>query len=232
MKQTQATAATAPLWIVIGDLHGDAGRIARIPELEQAQGVIISGDLSRQGGLASARQVVETIWQYNPTVLAQIGNLDRPEVDNWLEQQGINLHNKVRELTPKVAVIGLGGSVFTPLGTPSEFPESCYAGWLTKLDQQAGAYEFVVLISHNPPYDTVCDRLHNGVHVGSRALRDYLEERQPQACICGHIHEARGSQLLGRTIVANPGAFAAGGYVVLRLGEHLEVDLRRLEADI
>lgn len=217
-------------WVVVGDVHGDGDALARIPELPGASGLIISGDLTRQGSVAQARSVIEAAQAVNPVVLAQIGNMDGPEVDDWLEGQGINLHCKVRELAPHVAVMGVGGSTFTPFGTPSEFPEARFAEWLEELAHRAREYRSLVLIAHNPPRDTVCDRTGTGIHAGSSAVREFLEEHQPAVCLCGHIHEARGSQLLGRTMVVNPGSLTAGGYALLRLADDIRVSLHRLEA--
>lgn len=73
-----------------------------------------------------------------------------------------------------------------------------------------------MLVSHNPPKDTACDVIPGDVHVGSTAVREFLEEAQPDICLCGHIHEARAVDRVGRTVVVNPGALAQGGYVLLR----------------
>ncbi len=223
--------APSQCWVVLGDIHGDVARLAAIPELAGADGVMITGDLTRLGGAASARAVIEAVEAINPVVLAQIGNMDRPEVDDWLEDEGINLHRKVRELAPGIAVMGVGGSTFTPFGTPSEFPEARFAEWLESLAGRAADYAAVVLVTHNPPYDTACDCSGGGAHVGSRAVREFIEEHQPDVCLCGHIHESRGEQRIGRTVVANPGAFGAGGYALLRLENGaVTVALRGLEA--
>ena len=218
------------LWIVLGDIHGCIRRVRDIPELEQAAGVIITGDLTTLGGVAAARTVIEAFQAVNPVILAQIGNMDRAEVNDWLEERGINLHRSVRELGPDLALLGVGGSTFSPFGTPSEFPEARFSEWLEDLARRAGSYRELVLAAHNPPYNTVCDRIDGGRHVGSTAIRDFIEEYQPAVCLCGHIHESAGIQRVGRTIVANPGAFSAGGYALLTLARSgIKVALRRLE---
>ena len=217
-------------WIVLGDIHGRIHRAREIPELTQANGVLLTGDLTTLGGANAARTVIEAFRAVHPMVLAQIGNMDRAEADDWLENEGINLHRKVRELGPEVALLGVGGSTFTPLGTPSEFPEARFSEWLEELARQSGGHRDWILISHNPPYNTVCDRTHGGIHVGSTAVRDFIEEHQPSLCVCGHIHESAGVQKLGRTIVANPGPFSLGCYALLTLDEAgIRVTLRRLD---
>jgi len=215
------TASSAPLsrpyWLVIGDIHGQHGRLPEIPELAGARGILVSGDLTLDGGIDHAEAVISQLSGCAGTVLAQFGNMDRPEIDGWLREQGRNLHDEVRELAPHVAVIGVGASVLTPFGTPSEYPESWYAEKLEGMWRAARNYEHVILISHNPPADTICDALENGMHVGSKAVRAFIEQAQPALCFCGHIHEAKGVDRIGRTVIINTGPLSAGGYGLLSL---------------
>jgi hypothetical protein len=71
-----------------------------------------------------------------------------------------------------------------------------------------------ILVSHSPPHGTACDMIHTRVHVGSRALRRYIEVRRPPLVLSGHIHESPRvtssyRDLLGGTLVVNPGQFGA-----------------------
>lgn len=217
------------LWIAVGDIHDETARFAQIPELPQADGIIVTGDLTITGGVKQAELVMEALRDHEIPVWAQIGNMDRPEVDAWLSEKGWNLHTVTRELTPEIAVFGVGASTFTPFGTPSEYPESAFAAWLEAAWQRARLYPHTVLVSHNPPKGTACDVIPGGVHVGSTAVREFLEDAQPDICLCGHIHEARAVDRVGRTVVVNPGTLAAGGYVVLRSNSgQLSAELRVL----
>ena len=217
------------VWVVLGDIHGCIRRAGNIPELEYAAGVILTGDLTTLGGVAAARTVIEAFQAVHPVILAQIGNMDRAEVNDWLEAKGINLHRNVRELSPEVALLGVGGSTFSPFGTPSEFPEARFSEWLEDLARRASHYRELVLVAHTPPYNTVCDRTDGGLHVGSTAIRDFIEEYQPAACLCGHIHESAGIQRVGRTLVVNPGSFSTGAYALFTLDESgVRATLRRL----
>ncbi len=67
-----------------------------------------------------------------------------------------------------------------------------------------------VAVVHCPPYGTVCDLLLNREHIGSRALRRWIERHQPLLTLHGHIHESpwvSGAfcQRLGATTVVNGG---------------------------
>lgn len=69
-----------------------------------------------------------------------------------------------------------------------------------------------VLALHSPPHGTRCDVTHAGRHVGSRAIRAFLERHRPPLALSGHIHESprvsgAWRDRLGDTVVVNPGQF-------------------------
>lgn len=204
-----------PYWIAFGDIHDDFGRIGEIPELSGALGVIITGDITFAGGSQKAATVLDAIRAKNPVILAQIGNMDKPEVTVWLEEKGINLHCRTKELFPGVTAMGVGGSNPSPFDTPSEFTEEEIAAFLEETAKKTVTGNRLVLIAHSPPFSTSCDRLTNGMSVGSTAVRDFIEKHQPDCCICGHIHESRATDTIGATTIINPGPLAVGGYVLL-----------------
>lgn len=206
-------------WIAIGDIHNSSAALKGIDGLGGATGVIISGDLTFAGGTAAAQKVLDAVSNEAALVAAQIGNMDKPEVSALLREKNINLHGAAVRLHPGLTAIGVGGSNKTPFNTPSEFSEEEIAAFLEEALAQAGEYEKLILVAHAPPLNTTCDRLSNGAHAGSRAVREFIERVQPDLCICGHIHEARGMDIIGNTPVINPGAFSDGGYVKISLKE-------------
>ena len=218
--------ATSEYWIAFGDIHDDLSRLDDIPELAGAEGIIITGDITLGGGVKQAARMLLATAERVPKMYAQIGNMDRGEITTWLEERGWNLHGRGRGLFPGVMAIGVGCSPFTPFGTPSEHPESRLYEWMAAglAEIREGSFNTyreaegprLVLVSHTPPIDTACDRLTNGVAVGSTAVREFIEEYQPDLCLCGHIHESRGEDRIGRTQVINPGTLGAGGYVIVR----------------
>lgn len=69
-----------------------------------------------------------------------------------------------------------------------------------------------LLVSHSPPRDTACDAIRAGIHVGSRALRRFVERDRPSLVLSGHIHESprvTGAfrDVVGPTVVVNAGQF-------------------------
>jgi Icc-related predicted phosphoesterase len=84
------------------------------------------------------------------------------------------------------------------------------AGALDDLAALAGPDTIYVL--HSPPRDTRCDLIGARLHVGSRAIRAFIESRQPPLVLSGHIHESprvsgAWRDTIGRTVVVNPGQF-------------------------
>ena len=101
-----------------------------------------------------------------------------------------------------VRFAGLGYSTMTPFDTPGEYGEDEIAERLEKF----AAWKPQVLICHSPPLDTPLDRIKEGLHGGSRAVREFIEKHQPEYFFCGHIHEAEGVVIqMGATRAMNVG---------------------------
>lgn len=71
-----------------------------------------------------------------------------------------------------------------------------------------------VFVLHSPPRDTRCDMTASRQHVGSRAIRSFIEKQTPPLVLGGHIHESpRVStsyrDAIGPTVVVNPGQFGS-----------------------
>ena len=103
-------------------------------------------------------------------------------------------------------------------------PQTEYQAWLVSeaevsrnlnwLRELVGTNEVIWSI-HNPPYDCL-DQFSETGHAGSHAVRQFVEEAQPQIALFGHIHEAAriaGSCVarIGKTLCINPGAEHSDG---------------------
>lgn len=89
--------------------------------------------------------------------------------------------------------------------------EPTIAEGLTAL-AQASDPGATIYVLHSPPRDTACDVISTRQHVGSRAIRAFVETRQPRLVLSGHIHESprvsgAWRDTVGRTPVVNPGQF-------------------------
>ncbi|HDQ40300.1 MAG TPA: serine/threonine protein phosphatase [Desulfonatronum sp.] len=218
-----------PFWIGIGDIHEQIMNIRFIPELVEATGVIVSGDLTNRGRKAAAERILGEISRINPVIYAQIGNMDFKEVNDYLEERGMNIHARGLDLGNGVGLMGVGYSNPTPFGTPAEVSDDQIALWLDQAYEQVRNLPHLLLVAHNPPFGTATDKVRGGVSVGSRAVRAFIERVQPQVCLTGHIHEARAVDQIGKTVIINPGQLVAGGYALIRLTDNgLEAELRSM----
>ncbi len=202
--------------IAFGDIHMSLGNFAQIPGIKTADQIILTGDLTNFGGRLEAKEILNQVMTINPRVLGLLGNLDHFEINTYLDELDINLHGQARLLQRQVCLMGLGGSNPTPFKTPTEFTEEELSAGLTQAHEQARTFMALskpgghpkiplILVSHTPPLNTKTDRLTNGAHVGSAAVRHFIEEQQPDLCLCGHIHEAKGEDWIGRTHILNSG---------------------------
>ncbi len=215
------------LIIAFGDVHMRPEAAERIPGIREADLVVVNGDLTNRGGRDEAGWVLDRLRALNPRVYGHIGNMDRDEVDHLFTELGINLNGR-GVVIGEVGLFGVGGSPPTPFGTPSEFPDEELESMLRKAHGEVREAPVKILFSHAPPFGTAVDRLRNGTHVGSRAIRRFLEGSDCAVCVCGHIHEAVGTDRVGTARVVNPGMLPAGGYVRIDCrGKEVVVDLLR-----
>lgn len=213
--------------IAMGDIHERAGGFNILEkEISSADLVIITGDLTQFGDVGKAGLVLEAVKGVNPNILAQVGNLDNLEIDSYLTREGINIHSKGR-VVEGVGILGCGGSGSTPFHTPVEFSEDELKAFLENGYRDVNDAPVKILICHAPPVNTKVDMIKSGAHVGSKAVREFIEKYQPDLCITGHIHEASGEDIIGKTRVINPGPFFEGGYVVINVEKgKAEAELR------
>jgi Icc-related predicted phosphoesterase len=109
----------------------------------------------------------------------------------------------------------------TPWNSPRELPEDELYDKLNGLADQLSDPSSAIFNLHVPPYNSQLDLaaqldddlkvVTSGgspvvIPVGSRAVREVIEEYQPLLALHGHIHESRGQTTIGRTTVLNPGS--------------------------
>lgn len=199
--------------IAVSDIHGDAAGIVRLAsELEKADLVLVSGDITNFGGRREAVAVLDLLARHARKVLAVPGNCDRPEVGALLSEQGLNLDGRIVGIEG-IYFLGLGGSLPCPGRTLLEYSEDELAAALNSSFNSVPEAKPLILLCHQPPYGTKLDRVLGGLHVGSRAIRKFIEEKKPLACLCGHIHESAGRDEAGITTILNPGPLSRGGYI-------------------
>lgn len=194
----------------ISDIHGRLGSLELLtPWLETSDIVILAGDITNFGHAENARGIIQSLQARARRILAVSGNCDYPDVAETLDEMGISLEG--RTITVEgVRLVGLGGSLSGPVPTPNVFSEAELAARLTQAAAGLSADAPLILVSHQPPKDSAADRTRGGQHVGSEAVREFIEAHQPLVCFTAHIHESRGVGPIGETLVVNPGPLSAG----------------------
>ncbi len=86
----------------------------------------------------------------------------------------------------------------------------------------------VIIGSHEPP-EGVLDETHSGARIGVPEFREIIDEKQPLAWLCGHVHEAEGVSTVDNTKVVNASASRdVMGYRIVVEDEELK-EIKRLE---
>ncbi|HEY7207465.1 MAG TPA: hypothetical protein VH416_04425 [Gaiellaceae bacterium] len=164
------------------------------------------------------------------------GNDDQFEVDEIIEQaKNVELgEGRVVEIDG-FQMASTGWANRTPWHTYREEDEPDLDSRLRAVVQQVTAEpERTIFSFHCPPYGSKLDDAPELTHdmrlkdagratkpVGSTAVRDVIREYQPALALHGHIHEARGSARLGKTLCINPGSSYEQGQL---LGAVIELD--------
>jgi len=195
--------------LATADFHGASGAEKHLSRfLERGYDcLVLIGDLTQFGPLEVAESLLELTKSANVKTFAVPGNCDPKQMLHVLDKYGVNLHGKCTK-HDDVTFCGLGGSNLTPFNTPFELTEVEIQEELARLP--CGDSEKFVLVTHAPPFGTKLDQIKAGTHVGSKSIRQFIEQKQPLVSLCGHVHEARGTDKLGRTLVVNPGPVSKG----------------------
>lgn len=214
--------------IAITDLHGKKNMLTALaPELETADLLLLCGDNTHFGKQQEMEAIFLELRGKIQAIYAVTGNCDYPEAEKFLVATGISLNAAVIKHAG-YTLVGLSGSLPCPGKTPNEYSEEEYEAILNALPVPDG--EPLIMVSHQPPFNTLNDAVSPGFHVGSKSIRQFIEKYKPLVCFTGHIHEGRAVDRIGQTLVVNPGPAGAGNFasVVLEKNEVKNILLRNL----
>ena len=186
--------------LIFSDIHNDTRSLEKLMAIE-ADAYFCAGDLvSWARGLEKMAPLLKPRAE---RVYVMPGNHESErDIADFCARHGfMNFHGLTIELAG-ARFAGLGYSTPTPFDTPGEYSEVEMAARLEKFVP----WRPQVLICHTPPLDTALDRIKEGMHAGSRAVREFIEKHQPSHFFCGHIHEAEGTVIqMGATRAMNVG---------------------------
>jgi Icc-related predicted phosphoesterase len=189
-----------PRLLVFSDIHNDTRALKHLMDVD-ADYYFAAGDLvSWARGLDKMGEAMRS--RAGKTYVLPGNHESAQDISSFCQRFGfVDFHGGTLQIGG-FNIAGLGYSTPTPFDTPGECSEKEMAAQLDKFS----ALKPLVLICHAPPLNTPLDRIRDGLHAGSSAVRDFIEARQPAHFFCGHIHEAEGVVFqMGATRAQNVG---------------------------
>lgn len=207
------------------DIHGSYATVEAVLRREPADVVLIGGDLTTVGSVKEAEEALNRFRAINAKLYAIAGNMDLPAHDELFVRLGLSLNGRGVNFDD-VGFFGVSGGPHSQLRTPYEISEEEILRRAKAGYNEVKNCKVKVFVPHAPPYGTNVDIIHLGIHVGSTAVRDFIEEYKPDMVICGHIHEGRGRDQIENTVIVNCGMAGRGHYAVIEIGKQIEVTLK------
>jgi uncharacterized protein len=171
-------------------------------------------------------------------IIVTAGNDDPFFIDELLKSSSVieMAEGELVELDDGHQMINLGWTNPTPWHTHRECDESQLAAKIHDQARNVKDPERAIFNLHAPPFNSGIDAapkldetlrpVEGGARkepVGSSAVREAIEKYRPMLGLHGHVHEARGTARIGRTLCLNPGSvysqgLLSGGLVNLAKG--------------
>jgi Icc-related predicted phosphoesterase len=167
-------------------------------------------------------------------IIVTAGNDDPLFINELFEGSSVVImaERKVLQVDENHEMINEGFSNPTPWHTHREMDEDSLYEVIKQQAEQIKDMKNAIFNLHVPPYNSRLDDAplldenlvpvdggRTYVPVGSKAVRKAIETYQPLLSLHGHVHEAKGSINIGRTLSLNPGStYTEGvlsGYLVL-----------------
>ncbi len=189
-----------PRALIFSDLHGDTKALEKLMDID-ADYYFAAGDLVNWArGLDKMGEIMKK--RAAQTYVLPGNHESVQDTEALCARFGfVNFHEQTIQIGA-TNIAGLGYSSPTPFHTPGEYSEEEIAARLQKFAD----LEPLALICHCPPLNTALDRIKDGLHAGSRSVREFIEAHQPRYFFCGHIHEAEGVVIqMGSTRAQNAG---------------------------
>lgn len=184
----------------VSDIHCILKPLERILRREcgNVDVVAVTGDIECNG------HIIRLLRECGKPVLAVTGNMDDQYIAKILDEAGFNIESRLREYEG-VWFAGVNGR--EPLTSMKRLEQ------LLKTRPRP-----LVIVAHHPPHGYV-DKTWAGIHAGLYEALRFIEKVRPDAYLCGHIHEARGTARIGDTLIVNPGPAAKGYYAIVAVDE-------------
>jgi len=224
-------------YLLITDIHGYVKPLVKVLRSEKDyDAILLAGDISGYDGRYDhVLKVLSEEARLGISIVMVIGNMDNPKLLNIISENYPEIKCLHGNLTTvgNIMIAGLSGGLYSPFNTPFELGEDDFSTLIKNIVNElrgASTSKRFILLTHTPPYKTKVDVVYRGEHVGSRAIRKFIEELAPLAVVSGHIHEARGIDRIGNSIIVNPGPLFKGFYGFMSVNDNnIDVMLLKLK---
>lgn len=203
--------------LLLSDLHAHNEMLDKLnSQFENADAVLFAGDFAECFNVSTGKAALEKLCSKHDTIFAVLGNCDEEDFIEDLETQDICVE-KTLVFHEGLALAGAGGGTVFTGKTAFERDELDIIDDFKIVNNSVeetgdkSLWKNLILICHNPPKGQIVDAVNDSLHAGSELFAKYIEENQPLAVVCGHIHEGRGIEKIGDTLVINPGSIGENG---------------------
>jgi Icc-related predicted phosphoesterase len=217
--------------LAVADFHGDLEASKRAAVKAKTIGatvVVVCGDITHFGSVKDAEKVLSSLTALRTSVLYVPGNCDPPALADEEIENATLVHGKCFTVG-NLSFVGAGTIPIDRVHpSPLEVSDNEIFAALTQGSKRCNPQRSIIVVAHSPPANTKLDKAYFGGHVGSYNLRRFIEENQPSVAFCGHIHEARGIDYIGKTVIVNTGPARHGCCATADFNEETDVRLNSL----
>ncbi len=210
--------------VLISDLHGKPPSINK-EDLDRCEFVLIAGDFSL--GTKSEHKFekeVNIISDFLGSKKAYLipGNNDMPYAMSFNYPSNlIYFHDKVELIDSEehLVMIGFGGAKIGIRNAIAFSEDEIFSklDFLFKKQIEMYPNAHILLLVHDAPLNTKCDISFMKNHIGSESIHKIIEKYQPILAVCGHIHESKAIDAIGKTQIVNAGENSHKHYAVIEI---------------
>ncbi len=201
-------------FLVLSDIHGATDMIDKLDkEFSVVDAVLVAGDFAEFDVVSTAEPTLKHLLRKHEHFFCIAGNCDEPSFVEMLDSHDVCVQGSV-VFSQGLVFAGSGGALKFTGSTPFERDDEELINDIKLVGDLEDTSNLILLI-HQPPLDTKLDVITAGAHVGSKLVKDFIEEIQPLLVVSGHIHESFAIDTIGKTTLVNPGSLAEGRYAVV-----------------
>jgi Icc-related predicted phosphoesterase len=216
--------------LAVSDFHGSVKASEKVVSKARsihADVVVVCGDVTHFGSSEDAEKVLSPLTVIKLPILYVLGNCDPMSLLKTKIEGTHCIHGECK-VYGNVSFIGAASLPQDRIcPSPWEISEEEIHNALNTSLKKCSSKHNLVVVAHSPPLNTKLDLAFAG-HIGSSSLRLFIEQTQPSVVFCGHVHEARGIDYIGETLIANTGPVDQGHCAVAVFNEKFEVQLGSL----